>query len=84
MPIPVSPLALPLPELEPVAGVRLAVGEAGIRYKGRTDVLLAAFSIISLGYLILNYEAALQRVINPPIRAVKPKMMKKKPPALAV
>jgi glutamate N-acetyltransferase/amino-acid N-acetyltransferase len=42
-PIPVSPLALPLPELAPVAGVRLAVGEAGIRYKGRTDVLLAAF-----------------------------------------
>ncbi len=43
-PIPVSPLALPLPELAPVAGVRLAVGEAGIRYKGRTDVLLAAFA----------------------------------------
>jgi glutamate N-acetyltransferase/amino-acid N-acetyltransferase len=29
--------------LPPVAGVRLAVGEAGIRYKGRTDVLLADF-----------------------------------------
>ena len=43
-PIPVSPLALPLPELAPVAGVRLAVGEAGIRYKGRTDVLLAEFA----------------------------------------
>jgi glutamate N-acetyltransferase/amino-acid N-acetyltransferase len=43
-PIPVSPLALPLPELQPVAGVRLAVGEAGIRYKGRTDVLLAEFA----------------------------------------
>jgi glutamate N-acetyltransferase/amino-acid N-acetyltransferase len=43
MAIPVSPLALPLPALPPVAGVRLAVGEAGIRYKGRTDVLLADF-----------------------------------------
>ena len=42
--LPVSPLALPLPELQPVAGVRLAVGEAGIRYKGRTDVLLAEFA----------------------------------------
>ena len=42
--IPRSPLALPLPELAPVAGVRLAVGEAGIRYKGRTDVLLMAFA----------------------------------------
>jgi glutamate N-acetyltransferase/amino-acid N-acetyltransferase len=37
-------LALPLPELPPVAGVRLAVGEAGIRYKGRSDVLLAEFA----------------------------------------
>jgi glutamate N-acetyltransferase / amino-acid N-acetyltransferase len=42
--IPVSPLALPLPELPPVAGVRLATAEAGIRYKGRTDVLLAEFA----------------------------------------
>jgi glutamate N-acetyltransferase/amino-acid N-acetyltransferase len=37
-------LALPLPELPPVAGVRLAVGEAGIRYKGRPDVLLMEFA----------------------------------------
>ena len=43
-PIPTSPLALPLPELPPLAGVRLATGEAGIRYKGRTDVLLAEFA----------------------------------------
>jgi glutamate N-acetyltransferase/amino-acid N-acetyltransferase len=43
-PIPRSPLALPLPELVQVAGVRLAVGEAGIRYKGRPDVLLMAFA----------------------------------------
>jgi glutamate N-acetyltransferase/amino-acid N-acetyltransferase len=42
--IPLSPLALPLPELTPIAGVRLAVGEAGIRYKGRTDILLAEFA----------------------------------------
>jgi glutamate N-acetyltransferase/amino-acid N-acetyltransferase len=39
--IPKSPLALPLPELPPIGGLRLATGEAGIRYKGRTDVLLA-------------------------------------------
>ena len=38
---PVSPLARPLPPLPPLAGVRLATAEAGIRYKGRTDVLLA-------------------------------------------
>ena len=40
----VSPLApKTLPTLPPVKGVRLATAEAGIRYKGRTDVLLASF-----------------------------------------
>ena len=42
---PVSPLA---PKTHPVApvidGVRFATAEAGIRYKGRTDVLLATFA----------------------------------------
>ncbi len=40
----VSPLALPLPALPPIAGVRLAAGAAGIRYTGRTDLFLAEFS----------------------------------------
>jgi glutamate N-acetyltransferase/amino-acid N-acetyltransferase len=40
----VSPLALPLPELRPVAGVSLAAAAAGIRYSGRTDLFLAAFA----------------------------------------
>jgi glutamate N-acetyltransferase/amino-acid N-acetyltransferase len=40
----VSPLApKTLPELPPIIGVRLATAQAGIRYKGRTDVLYAAF-----------------------------------------
>jgi len=43
-PLPVSPLALPLPALPAVAGVRFATGQAGIRYQGRTDVLLAEFA----------------------------------------
>jgi len=39
-----SPLAPPgFPELPPIAGVRLATAAAGIRYAGRTDVLLALF-----------------------------------------
>ena len=42
--LPTSPLALPLPALPPIAGVRMATAEAGIRYKGRTDVLLAEFA----------------------------------------
>jgi glutamate N-acetyltransferase / amino-acid N-acetyltransferase len=38
---PLSPLApAHFPHLPPIAGVRLATAEAGIRYKGRTDVLL--------------------------------------------
>ncbi|MBC7576109.1 bifunctional glutamate N-acetyltransferase/amino-acid acetyltransferase ArgJ [Tardiphaga sp.] len=40
--LPVSPLApIDVPELPAIAGVRLATAAAGIRYKGRTDVLLA-------------------------------------------
>ena len=40
----VSPLAPKhVPDLPAIAGVRLATAEAGIRYAGRTDVLLALF-----------------------------------------
>ncbi|MCC7283596.1 MAG: bifunctional glutamate N-acetyltransferase/amino-acid acetyltransferase ArgJ [Acetobacteraceae bacterium] len=41
---PVSPLAVPLPTLAPIAGARLAIGEGGIRYQGRPDVLYAEFA----------------------------------------
>src|SRR5256714_2913814 len=38
----VSPLAPKhVPEMPEIPGMRLATGAAGIRYKGRTDVLLA-------------------------------------------
>jgi glutamate N-acetyltransferase/amino-acid N-acetyltransferase len=40
----ISPLALPLPELAPIAGVRLGAAAAGIRYTGRTDLFLAEFA----------------------------------------
>jgi len=41
---PVSPLApKTFPDLPPIAGVRFATAEAGIKYKNRTDVLLMAF-----------------------------------------
>ena len=40
----VSPLApANFPEMPEIAGVRMATASAGIRYKGRTDVLLALF-----------------------------------------
>jgi glutamate N-acetyltransferase / amino-acid N-acetyltransferase len=42
---PVSPLApKSVPHLPPLAGLRLATGAAGVRYKDRTDVLLATFA----------------------------------------
>src|SRR3954466_9883243 len=44
MPHAVSPLApKTYPQLPEIAGVRFATAEAGIKYKNRTDVLLAAF-----------------------------------------
>jgi glutamate N-acetyltransferase/amino-acid N-acetyltransferase len=39
----VSPLAIPLPELPPVAGVALGAAAAGIRYVGRDDLVMATF-----------------------------------------
>jgi len=41
----ISPLAPKVPSrLPPLAGVRLATGEAGVRYKDRTDVLFAVLA----------------------------------------
>ena len=37
----VSPLAVPLPDLPAIAGVRFATARAGVKYAGRTDVMLA-------------------------------------------
>src|SRR5215475_3693506 len=40
----VSPLAPKhVPDMPEIAGMRLATGAAGIKYQGRTDVLLALF-----------------------------------------
>ena len=41
--LPVSPLALPLPDLTTVPGVRLGAVAAGVRYTGRTDLMLMSF-----------------------------------------
>src|SRR5262249_52705183 len=44
MSIAISPLApATVPDMPPIAGVRLATAAAGIRYADRTDVLLAVF-----------------------------------------
>jgi len=40
---PVSPLALPMPDMPPVPGVRVATGMAEIRYRAREDVMAMAF-----------------------------------------
>src|SRR5947209_12195965 len=45
MSLTVSPLAPKhVPSMPEIAGMRLATGAAGIKYKGRTDVLLALFN----------------------------------------
>jgi glutamate N-acetyltransferase/amino-acid N-acetyltransferase len=36
----VSPLAVPLPALPPLGGVKLGAAAAGIRYRGRTDLVM--------------------------------------------
>ena len=41
LPPPVSPLATAFPELPDIAGVRFATAAAGVKYAGRTDVMLA-------------------------------------------
>ena len=41
-PSPVSPLARPMPVMPVIAGVRFASVEAGVKYKGRRDVMLVA------------------------------------------
>jgi glutamate N-acetyltransferase/amino-acid N-acetyltransferase len=40
MALPVSPLAVAMPALPPMAGVRLGATAAGIRYQGRTDLVM--------------------------------------------
>ena len=40
MALPVSPLAIGLPALPPVPGVKLGAAQAGIRYQGRTDLVM--------------------------------------------
>jgi glutamate N-acetyltransferase / amino-acid N-acetyltransferase len=42
--LPKSPLARALPDLPPVAGVRFGAAAAGIRYTGRTDLVMAEFA----------------------------------------
>ena len=42
--LPVSPLAVPMPALPAVAGVRLGTVAAGIRYKGRDDLMMMVFA----------------------------------------
>jgi glutamate N-acetyltransferase / amino-acid N-acetyltransferase len=39
--LPPSPLAVPLPELAPLGGVRLGAAAAGLRYRDRTDLVMA-------------------------------------------
>jgi glutamate N-acetyltransferase/amino-acid N-acetyltransferase len=41
MALAISPLAVPLPSMPPIAGVRLGAAAAGIRYQNRNDLVMA-------------------------------------------
>ncbi|MBX6375222.1 MAG: bifunctional glutamate N-acetyltransferase/amino-acid acetyltransferase ArgJ [Acetobacteraceae bacterium] len=41
--LPVSPLAVPMPDLPPVPGAQLATGMAELRYRAREDVMIMTF-----------------------------------------
>ncbi|MCS6855331.1 MAG: bifunctional glutamate N-acetyltransferase/amino-acid acetyltransferase ArgJ [Elioraea sp.] len=44
MALAVSPLAVPFPDLPPIAGVTLGATAAGIRYRNRDDLMMMAFA----------------------------------------
>ena len=60
----VSPLAPSnFPDMPEIAGVRLATGAAGIRYKGRTDVLVVLFdNRTTLGLVRLKMKVAVDEL----------------------
>ncbi len=56
MALPPSPLAVPMPELVPIASVRLGAAAAGIRYANRTDLVMVEFppGTVAAGVLTRN------------------------------
>ena len=74
-----------LPQMPPVPGVRLAACEAGIRYQGRTDLMLAAFDpgTVAAGVLTRSKTSSAGRAVSsstpatpmpsPARRAVRPR-----------
>ena len=69
---PVSPFApKSLPDVPAIAGVRFATAEAGIRYKGRTDLLLAVLDpgTTAAGVLTRSQDAARRRSTGAPSAA---------------
>ena len=56
----VSPLApTEIPDMPEISGVKLATAAAGIRYKGRTDVMLAVMEVFYRDFNDPKYRPAL-------------------------
>src|SRR3954469_19427175 len=81
MSIAVSPLApTDVPEMPAIPGVRLATAAAGIRYKGRTDVLLA---VMDKGTAVAGVFTK-SKCPSAPVEWCRAKLKDAKPRALVV
>ena len=80
-PVPVSPLApKSYPDLPPVEGVRFATAAAGIKYKGRTDVMLALLAPGTVAAGVFTKS----KCPSAPVEWCRAKLKNAKPRALVV
>src|SRR5205823_5007483 len=81
MAVPISPLApKTVPDMPPIAGVRLATAAAGIRYAGRTDVLLAVLDAGTVAAGVFTRS----KCPSAPVEWCRAKLKGAKPRALVV
>ena len=77
----VSPLApTSVPDMPEIAGVRLATAAAGIRYKGRTDVMLALLAPGTVAAGVFTKS----KCPSAPVEWCRAKLKNAKPRALVV
>ncbi|MFS4436779.1 bifunctional glutamate N-acetyltransferase/amino-acid acetyltransferase ArgJ [Paracoccaceae bacterium GXU_MW_L88] len=76
----VAPLAVPFPDLPEIEGVRFAAGSAGVKYKNRTDVMIAELAEGSV--VAGTFTRSATR--SAPVRDCQAKMSDSTAPALIV
>jgi len=63
MALPPSPLAVPMPELASIPGVRLGAAAAGIRYANRTDLIRTALRTHLAGHAEVVREVVARKLL---------------------